>query len=77
MIDPLKYLSTFWKTLEMPLINFEINLIIICSSTSVITNSEAPGWKICKNRYKTFGSNITLSTEDNAKLLYATIKTWF
>ena len=25
---PLKYLSNFWKNLEMPLINFEINLIL-------------------------------------------------
>ena len=25
---PLKYLSNFWKTLEMPLINCEINLIL-------------------------------------------------
>ena len=25
---PLKYLSNFWRTLEMPLINYEINLIL-------------------------------------------------
>ena len=25
---PLKYLSNFWRTLEMPLINCEINLIL-------------------------------------------------
>ena len=25
---PLKYLSNFWWTLEMPLINYEINLIL-------------------------------------------------
>ena len=25
---PLKYLSNFWRTLEMPLINSEINLIL-------------------------------------------------
>ena len=24
---PLKYLSNFWRTLKMPLINFEVNLI--------------------------------------------------
>ena len=27
IIVPLKYLSNFWRTLEMPLINCEINLI--------------------------------------------------
>ena len=25
---PLKYLSNFWRTLEMPLINYEINLVL-------------------------------------------------
>ena len=30
---PLKYLSNFWRTLEMPLINCEINLILTWSST--------------------------------------------
>ena len=33
---PLKYLSNFWRNLEMPLINSEINLILIWSSTCVI-----------------------------------------
>ena len=28
---PLKYLSNFWRTLEMPLVNFEINLILVWS----------------------------------------------
>ena len=28
IIVPLKYLSNFWRTLEMPLINCEINLIL-------------------------------------------------
>ena len=29
----LKYLSNFWRTLEMPLINCEVNLILTWSST--------------------------------------------
>ena len=36
---PLMYLSNIWKTLKMPLINCEINLILIWSLTCVITNS--------------------------------------
>ena len=36
---PLKYLSNFWRTLEMPLINCEVNLILTWSSTCVITDS--------------------------------------
>ena len=32
-IVPLKYLSNFWRTLEMPLINCDVNLILTWSST--------------------------------------------
>ena len=35
----LKYLSSFWRTLEMPLINCEVSLILTWSPTCVITNS--------------------------------------
>ena len=40
---PLKCLSNFWRTLEMSLINCEINLILTLSSTCVITNSTGAG----------------------------------
>ena len=36
MIVPLKKLSNFWGTLEMPLINCEVNLILTWSSTCVL-----------------------------------------
>ena len=36
---PLKYLSNFWRTLEMQLINCKINLDLTWSTTCVITNS--------------------------------------
>ena len=36
---PLKYVSNFWRTLEMPLINCEVNPILTWSSICVITNS--------------------------------------
>ena len=32
----LKYLNNFWRTLEMPLINCEVNLILTWSSTCVL-----------------------------------------
>ena len=35
---PLKYLSNFWRTLDIPLINCEINLILILSENFVITS---------------------------------------
>ena len=46
IIVPLKYLSNFWRTLEILLINFEVNLILTWSKDCVITNStgeENPG----------------------------------
>ena len=39
IIVPLKYLSNFWRTLEMLLINCEANLILTWSKDCVITNS--------------------------------------
>ena len=39
IIVPLKYLSNFWRTVEMPLINFEVNLILTWSSTCVISSA--------------------------------------
>ena len=36
---PLKYLSNFWRTLEMPLINCEINLIFTWSTNCVIAST--------------------------------------
>ena len=43
IIVPLKYLSNFWRTLEMPLINCEVNLILTWSRDCVITNSTGAG----------------------------------
>ena len=43
IIIPLKYLSSFWRTLEMLLINCEVNLILTCSEDCVITNSTGEG----------------------------------
>ena len=38
---PLKYLSNFWRTLEVPLINWEINLILTWTSTCVLISTAA------------------------------------
>ena len=37
---PLKYLSNFWRTLEMPLINCEIELILTWSENCVIISTD-------------------------------------
>ena len=38
MVLPLKHLSKFWRTLDIPLINCEINLILTWSENCVITS---------------------------------------
>ena len=43
IIVPLKYLSNFWRTLEMPLINCEVNLNFAWPKDCVITNSTGEG----------------------------------
>ena len=68
IIVPSKYLSNFWRTLEMPLINCKVNLILTWSSTCVIINSTG------KRRFeitdtKLYVPVIALSIQDNAKLL--------
>ena len=40
---PVKYLSNFWRSLEKPLINCEVTLILTWPSTCVITNSTGAG----------------------------------
>ena len=65
---PLKYLSNFWRTLEMPLINFEFNLILTWSSTCVITNSNGAGTFAITNT-KLYVPVVTLSTQENTKFL--------
>ena len=43
IVVPLKYFSNFWRTIEMLLINCEVNLILTWSSTCVITISSGSG----------------------------------
>ena len=68
---PLKYLSNFWRTREMPLINCEVELILNWSENCVIiyTNiaNEVPTFTITETNL--YVPVVTLSTEDNAKLL--------
>ena len=65
---PLKYLSNFWGTLEMPLIYCEINLILTWSEDCVISSATGEAkFKITDT--KLYVPVVTLSTQDNAKLL--------
>ena len=67
IIVPLKYLSKFWRTLEMPIINCKVNLILTWSIDCVITNS-AGARTFAITETKRYAPIITLSTQDNAKL---------
>ena len=68
---PLKYLSNLWRTLEIPLINREINLTLTwynrCFMIDNPINDQVPTFVITDT--KLYGPVVTLSTQDNAKLL--------
>ena len=68
IIVPLKYLSQFWRTLEMPLINCEVSLFLTWSWTFVITNSTGEG-RFTITDTKRYVPVVTLSTQDSGKLL--------
>ena len=71
---PLKYLSNFWRTLEMSLINCEINIFKICSEKCIIVTGDYgdnannhPKFEVADtNRYVP----VVTSFQDNGKLLH-------
>ena len=78
---PLKYLSNFWRTLNMPLFNCEVSLILTWSENCVFTSIEkrartntrgdtSPTNAIFKiTDTKLYVSVVTLSTENDKTLL--------
>ena len=68
MIVSLKYLLNFWRTLEMLLINCEINLIMTWSEICVLSNDKK-AVKLEITDTKTYVTVVSLSTQDNTKLL--------
>ena len=68
---PLKYLRNFWRILEIPLINCEVNLILTWSSTCVIvsTNKTNQNATFAITDTKLYVPVVTLSTQENTKLL--------
>ena len=67
---PLKYLSNFFRTLEMLLINCEVNLILTWSTNFVIfsTNVANQNARFAITDTKLYVPAVTLSTQDNSKL---------
>ena len=68
---PLKYLSNFWRTLEMPLINCEVNFILTWSSTCVLiaTGIQNQNATFAVTDTKLYVRVVTLSTQENTKFL--------
>ena len=68
IIVPLKYLRNFWRTLEILLINCEVNIILTWSPTCVISSATGETkFKITETKLHV--PVVTLSTQDNSKLL--------
>ena len=65
---PVKYLTNFWRTLDMPLINCELELILTWSKNCVISSATGQT-KSAITETKLYVPALTLSTEDNAKSL--------
>ena len=68
IIVPLKNLSNFRRTLEIPLINCEVNLTLTWLPTCVITSATGET-KFKITQTKLYVPVVTLSRQDNAKLL--------
>ena len=66
-----KYLSNFRRTLEMPLINCEINLIVTWSTNCVIVSTNVVNENATSEitDTKLYVPVVTLSTKNNSKLL--------
>ena len=69
---PLKYLSNFWRTLEMPLINCEVNFILTWSSTCVLIATSIPNQNatFAISDTKLYVPVVTLSTQENTKFRF-------
>ena len=70
MMVSLKYIIHFSRTLEMPLINFDISLQLKWSRKCIIvaatTNNQNPTFQV--NDAKLYVPIVTLSTQENIKL---------
>ena len=64
---PLKYLSNFWRYLEMPLINCKIHLELNWSKDCVMSTIADTIFKITNS--KLYLPIVTLSSKDNVKLV--------
>ena len=65
---PFKHLSNFWRTLEMALINCEINLDLNSSKNNfIVANNTDQNTTFSVTDTKIYILVVSLSTQDNAK----------
>ena len=67
---PLKYLSNFWRNLEMSFINCEITLLLTWSASCVIVSTDVANQNatFAITDTKLYAPVVTLSQQDNADL---------
>ena len=67
---PLKYLSNFWRSLEMPLINCKVELSLKWTKNCILTTAANANKAIFKiTNAKLYVPIVTLLVEDNSKVL--------
>ena len=64
---PLKYLSNFWRSLEMPLINCKVELSLKWYENCILSSAGTAATFTITDT-KLYVSVVTLKTEDNTKL---------
>ena len=74
IVIPIKYLSNFWKSLDIPLINYEVELILTWIKNCVLAdmttaNNPPTGLEFQIKDTKLYVPVVTLSKENNTKLL--------
>ena len=67
IVVPIKYLSNFWKSLEMPLINCKVELSLEWYENCILSSAGTAATFTITDT-KLYASIVTLESEDNAKL---------
>ena len=67
IVVPLKYLSNFWRSLEMPLINCKVELSLTWFENCILSSAGTAA-TFAINDAKLYVPVVTLKTEDNVKL---------
>ena len=74
VVIPLKYLSDFWRSLDIPLINCKVEIILTWAKRCVladmiVANNPSTGLEFQITDTKLYVPVVTLSKENNIKLL--------